>query len=93
MIYMAYSLLYAVRLWHNLSKLFGHLIQWIQRFLLFCGVKRLADNVLFGVANVGNWTIAVASDIKFELDVTCQDLNNVAQVADFIAGWRSVQKG
>jgi len=39
------------------------------------------------------WTIAVASDVKIELDVACLDLNNVAQVADFIEGWVSVQKG
>lgn len=37
------------------------------------------------------WTIAVASDVNIEPDVACLDLNNVAEVADFIQVWMSTQ--
>lgn len=38
------------------------------------------------------WTIAVASDVNIELDMPCLDLNNVAEVADFIERWLSAQR-
>lgn len=39
------------------------------------------------------WTIAVASDIRLDLDVIQLDLNNIEAIADFIEGWISVKKG
>nr|WP_314425888.1 molybdopterin-guanine dinucleotide biosynthesis protein MobB [uncultured Erwinia sp.] len=38
------------------------------------------------------WTIAVASDVNIKLDMPCLDLNNVAEVADFIERWLSAQR-